>query len=383
MHNSISQEERAMKKFAVVLIIAALMVVPYLGISSEKGTKAKAMELINNGLKWLSTQQEEDGSFRHHVGITGLAVTAFLKAPNGCPPQYKEIVEKGLNYILQHQNEDGSIYDKSSEMARPNYETSIAVMAFAASGDPKYKEAIAKAQKWLAQSQLDEGEGISPDDLRYGGIGYGSKAARTGTKRGDMSNLNFAVQALKESGFPEDDPLWEKVVKFIERCQNYSETNDQPWAGDDGGFVYAPDGESKAGKDANGKPRSYASMTYAGLLSFIYAKVDKNDPRVQAAVKWIKQHYTLDENTPIGKQGLFYNYHTMAKALTAYGERIIEDYRGIKHDWYAELVDKLASLQKPGGFWMNEVDRWMEGDPVLVTAYVVLALDTGFSILGK
>jgi len=371
-----------MKKIAVVLIIAALMI-PCLGISSDKGTETKAMNLIDSGLKWLSTQQEKDGSFRHHVGITGLAVTAFLKRPGGPPAEYKSVVQKGLDYILRHQNEDGSIYDKSSEMPLPNYETSIAVMALAASGNPKYKEIIAKAQKWLAQSQLDEGEGISPDDPRYGGIGYGASAARAGTKRGDMSNLNFAIQALKESGFPEDDPLWGKVVKFIERCQNYSETNDQPWAGNDGGFVYAPDGESKAGKDANGKPRSYASMTYAGLLSFIYANVDKNDPRVQAAVRWIKQHYTLDENTPIGKQGLFYNYHTMAKALAVYGERIIEDYRGIKHDWYAELVDKLASLQKPGGFWVNEADRWMESDPVLVTAYAVLALDTGFSILGR
>jgi squalene-hopene/tetraprenyl-beta-curcumene cyclase len=368
-----------MRKVFVILAAVALMIPTLLGIAAEKGTEEKALELIDGGLKWLSTQQEKDGSYRHNIGITGLVVTAFLKHPKG---KYTEenspLVKKAIEYIVKHQNEDGSIYDKKSEMPLPNYETSIAVMALVAAGKSKYEEIITKAQKWLAQSQLDEGEGISPDDPRYGGIGYGSSAARAGTKRGDMSNLNFAVQALKESGFPEDDPLWEKVVKFIERCQNYSETNDQPWAGNDGGFVYAPDGESKAEKDESGRPRSYASMTYAGLLSFIYANVDKNDPRVQAAVKWIKEHYTLDENPPIGKQGLFYNYHTMAKALAAYGERIIEDYRGIKHDWYAELVDKLASLQNPEGFWVNEADRWMESDPVLVTAYSVLALEVGF-----
>jgi squalene-hopene/tetraprenyl-beta-curcumene cyclase len=305
-------------------------------------------------------------------------VTAFLSHPRG---KYDEdsgpFVSRALKYILDHQNEDGSIYDEDSETPLPNYETSMAVMALAATQNPKYQRQIEMARRWLAGHQLDEGEGVLESDPRYGGIGYGSSAARAGTMRGDMSNLNVALQALRDSGLPDDDPLWEKVVVFVERCQNHSETNDQAWATDDGGFVYAPDGESKAGTDVAGNPRSYASMTYAGLLSFIYADVKKDDPRVQAAVRWIKDNYTLDENPPIGMQGLYYNYHTMSKALTAYGEQVIEDYRGIKHDWYAELVDKLATLQKPDGSWVNEASRWWEAIPELVTAYAVLALETG------
>ncbi|RKY05708.1 hypothetical protein DRP77_00065 [Candidatus Poribacteria bacterium] len=368
---------------ASALLILALLI-PFPASAGEEDVKAKALELIDKGLKWLSTQQEDDGSYRHHVGITGLVVAAFLRHPLG---KYTEesgpFISRAVKFILKHQNEDGSIYNKEAETPLPNYETSVALMALVATKNPKYADVIARAREWLKKSQLDEGEGITPDDYRYGGIGYGASAAKAGTMRGDMSNLNFALQALKESGLPADDPLWQKAIKFIERCQNYSETNDQPWAGDDGGFVYAPDGESKAGKDENGRPRSYASMTYAGLLSFIYANVSKDDPRVQAAVRWIRQHYSLDENYPIGKQGLYYHYHTMAKALAAYGERIIEDYRGVKHDWYAELVDKLAELQKPEGFWVNEESRWWETDPVLVTAYAVLALEAGFPEEGR
>ncbi|MFQ6115710.1 MAG: prenyltransferase/squalene oxidase repeat-containing protein, partial [bacterium] len=179
---------------------------------------------------------------------------------------------------------------------------------------------------------------------------------------------------------PEDSKVWDKAIKFLQRCQNNSETNDlssTALVGNDGGFIYYP-GNSKAGNDEEGIPRSYSGMTYAGLLSFIYANVDKHDPRVQAAVKWIQNHYTVDENYGLGMQGLYYNYHVMSKALAAYGEPIIIDAKGIEHNWYKELAQKLISLQKPEGFWVNEESRWMEADPVVVTAYAILALEAGF-----
>ena len=37
-------------------------------------------------------------------------------------------------------------------------------------------------------------------------------------------------------------------------------------------------------------------------------------------MKWIRGHYTLDQNPGMGQAGLFYYYHTFAKALTAWGE---------------------------------------------------------------
>ena len=46
----------------------------------------------------------------------------------------------------------------------------------------------------------------------------------------------------------------------------------------------------------------------------------------------------------------------------------------IRHDWRAELISKLASLQKPDGSWVGE-KKWMEDNPVLVTAYSVIALE--------
>ena len=121
--------------------------------------------------------------------------------------------------------------------------------------------------------------------------------------------------------------------------------------------------------------RSYGSMTYAFLKCMIYADVKKDDPRVKAAYEWIQKHYTLDENPQMGQQGLFYYYHTMAKALSAYGDDVLVDAKGVKHEWRKDMIDKLLSLQQPDGSWVNAKDRWWENRPVLVTSYVVLTLE--------
>jgi squalene-hopene/tetraprenyl-beta-curcumene cyclase len=115
-------------------------------------------------------------------------------------------------------------------------------------------------------------------------------------------------------------------------------------------------------------------MTYAGLKSMIYAGLDSRDVRVQAAFKWIQKHYSLDENPGMGQAGLFYYYHTFAKALDTMNLKVLEDAAGKKHDWRAELTNHLLSLQKENGGWVNPEKRWMEGDPNMATAYSLLTL---------
>ena len=76
----------------------------------------------------------------------------------------------------------------------------------------------------------------------------------------------------------------------------------------------------------------------------------------------------------MGDAGLYYYYHTFAKALDALGVDRVEDADGVKHDWRRELAEELSRRQKPNGSWVNENARWFEGDPNLVTAYALLAL---------
>jgi squalene-hopene/tetraprenyl-beta-curcumene cyclase len=105
-------------------------------------------------------------------------------------------------------------------------------------------------------------------------------------------------------------------------------------------------------------------------------EVDKNDPRVQSAWKWVCNNYTLDENKNLGSDGLYYYYLTMAKALAAYGERQIPMDNGKrKVDWAQELMDRVLSLQMGDGSWNNKKSqKWMEGDAVRVTAFAIRTL---------
>src|SRR4030088_2135231 len=104
-------------------------------------------------------------------------------------------------------------------------------------------------------------------------------------------------------------------------------------------------------------------MTYAGRKSMISAGLTADDPRVKAAYTYITRHYSLDENPGLGQQGLYYYYHTFAKALAMLDTPTLTDAAGRAHDWRAELVDALASRQNPDGSWVNRADRFMEGDP--------------------
>ena len=88
-----------------------------------------------------------------------------------------------------------------------------------------------------------------------------------------------------------------------------------------------------------------------------------------------KKNYTLEENPGLDGQGLFYYYHTMAKALSAAGVTELELADGSKVDWRHALASKLLAAQQEDGSWFNTDARWWENEPQLVTAYCMLALE--------
>ncbi len=147
-------------------------------------------------------------------------------------------------------------------------------------------------------------------------------------------------------------------------------------ADDKGGFTYNPNMSDKnPNKTADGGLRSLGAMTYSGLKIFLYAGVKKDDERVKAAVSWVRNHYTLEENPGMGKAGLYYYYHTFAKAMDAYGDDLFEDAKGKKHDWRLELFEVLRKQQQANGSWRNMGERtFAEDNPDLSTAFALLSL---------
>jgi len=122
-------------------------------------------------------------------------------------------------------------------------------------------------------------------------------------------------------------------------------------------------------------------MSYAGLLSFIYAEMSPTDSRVIAVRNWLSKNYTIKENPGMGLQGLFYYYHTMAKALTLSGISTLKDEQGKKVNWREQLAVRLFDQQSKEGYWVNESGRWWEKDPILVTCYAMLALERVYHAL--
>jgi squalene-hopene/tetraprenyl-beta-curcumene cyclase len=59
----------------------------------------------------------------------------------------------------------------------------------------------------------------------------------------------------------------------------------------------------------------------------LYAGVTVDDPRVKAALAWLRKHYTEKENPGLGNSGLYY-YHYMGKLLNALDEPLFEDASG-------------------------------------------------------
>lgn len=346
----------------------------------------RAQQLIESGLSFLKTQQHDDGDFappQAPPGIMAIALKAFVQDPTYSTKD--EFIKKGYDKLISFQVGSGGIF---KDMLA-TYNTAIAVSALAAANDPALKPELDKAVGYLRGMQWTDtitgphGESIKdPKKASFeGGFGYGHHS------RPDLSNTQFALDALHDAGVKSDDPAFQAALKFVTRCQNFSETNDQPWAGNDGGFVYSAGdaGDSEAGTftgpDGRKMWRSYGSMTYAGFKSLIYAGLGPQDARVKAALGWIKRHWTLDENPGLrdndptqALHGLYYYFHAMARALAAYGEPVLVDATMTPHDWRVEMTAKIASLQRPDGSWAGE-KRWMEDNPVLSTSYNVLALE--------
>jgi squalene-hopene/tetraprenyl-beta-curcumene cyclase len=382
-------------------VVFSLVVAPASPAADAKADPAaKAQAVLDRAVDYLKSQQKPTGGWadeKQPPAMTALVLKAIVLGR----PQDKraDYVTKGYQNLLSNQVADGGIYRD----LLANYNTAIAVSALAAADNPEYRDEIDRAVAYLKGLQLTDktrpeysgpkeqfsGKQIIKDDKDpfFGGWGYGG-ARSQGVGRPDLSNTQVTLDALHDAGLKPGDPAYENVIKFVTRLQNSSETNDQPWAGDDGGFVYSPAdtrrGDSMAGDytgpDGRRLLRSYGSMTYAGLKSMIYAGLSKDDPRVKAAWDWIRKNWTVDENPGMrlnnrdaAQNGVYYYYHTMARALHAYDEPVVTDTQGNKHDWRVELIEKLASLQKPDGSFAGE-KRFMEDNPVLVTSYIAIAL---------
>ena len=342
----------------------------------------EAHAAISRGLLWLEAKQQADGhwSIPDFPALTALPLWALTKGGTTNGPA----IANAKRYLLGCVHENGAIFHepkaKNKGGGLANYNTAICMTALHLLNDPTLTPIILRARAFIAGTQH-----LGNDEYR-GGMGYDPA---TGRAYADLSNSYLAYEAmrltqnvedLRKSGEKKADLDWQAAADFVTRLQNKASGPNDSNAG---GFGYKP-GVSNAGTITNAagevQMRSYGSMTYAGLLSLIYADVDRKDPRVQSAFQWAAHNWSLDQNPGMGQQGLYYFYNVLAKALAVHGEEQVPTPTG-NVGWRIETIKRLIGLQKVEpetghGFWVNAENRWMEADPVLVTSYALIALET-------
>ncbi len=381
--------------FTLILLVLVTLVTarPAWALSDKDVDTARAG--IDRAIQYLRSTQNEDGSWTPKVGpaITAMVVAGMLDHPE--IDRHDPVVKKALQYIFSKRRENGGFYDH----ILPNYNTSICLLALGRlAGDEKIDKMIHDAQQFVIGIQFQpgkkdqKGSPVDKDHPHYGGAGY----AKYG--RPDMSNTTIMLDGLFDSGLDCNDPAFKRAVEFISRCQGTAENEKY---GDkivnDGGFIYSLSGKegedigeptSPAGAEEVGgvsRLRTYGSMTYAGFKSYVYAQLDRDDPRVKAARRWIINNYNLDQNPgmpdPLKLSGYYYYLYVFSRAHQAWGEPTLTLPDGAQRDWAADLIVKLTELQNGDGSFVNKADRWMEGDRNLVTAYALLALQN--TVKGK
>lgn len=368
---------------------ACVAVFSFASAADSAPSKADVKALMDQGAAHIVGLQQDNGSFgpatikQFVLGRSELCTLALLEAGR---PTDDPVVKKAISFILTFKQPDGSISDPNEGNA--NYTTAIALMVFAKAnmkGDPIVDAAQKAVISW---QNTDE------KSFNVGGIGYGSR----GKGNEDLSNTAMAIEGLTQSGLSPDHPAMKKALGFVQRCQNLSSFNDQAFAKnakpeDLGGGVYSPD-TSKAGgtyDDKKAAPNdgpaktlsSYGSMSYALVKSYLALNLKADDPRVSAALEWMKRNYRMDVNPGMGekkaKEGLFYYYNMMAKTFDILDVTVLDLPDGKKADWRIDLFNAIKERAKPsktqgGVFWINEADRWAEGMDTITTPYLVTAL---------
>jgi len=354
---------------------------------------------LAKGIGWLRAQAKDGmwygpdgkGGTFPSVAHTALALAPIARSLTDEQRASDPLVKKAAAFILSNVQEDGAVRQGTGR-EYDNYFTSVALMALEAVNDPAQAEQREKMRDFILTLQRTEKDGPL-----QGGIGYDSHGGA------DLSNSQFAIEALRVAGIAEDDPHMQQALEYLERVQNRSENEANKDAvyevkgedgatmkvvpGNDGSAGYAP-GASKAGMqklpDGRFTPRGYGSMTYALLKCYILVGLDVSDPRVQAVLDWLAKNYGWDKNPGFDEAaktnpeapywGLYYYYMTAAKALALTGLGTIETATGPRN-WRRDLWQAISSRQQADGSWRNDKSpRWDEGDPLIATSFALDAL---------
>ncbi len=374
-----------------------LIVVILLGLFSLQcgPPRSEAETMLADACAFLSTMQGEDGGWHsptHGLLKGGQAWTPFvlfalLEAPDGVCAKPTPGVERALDFIRNHVNEAGALGLADPDVLEyPNYATAYALRVFARHGEAADGPLVEKMTAYLRGQQFVEHRGLGPDAAAYGSWGFGEQILPPGrTGHVDLSHTRRVLHALYDAGY--DDPApFRRAEAFLRFVQKHPADPRLRAAGldslvYDGGFYASPvvPGVNKSAPEPDapdGLPlyQSYATATCDGLLALLAAGVDRDDERVQAAIRWLRDHPLLaypegiPQDHPAQWHRVLFYYHLHVRA---------EVYDALEWPgpWRDEMVRALAGKQHNDGSFFNPYGAAnKEDDPLLATAMVVQVL---------
>ncbi len=347
------------------ILLAGLLAVQA-GASAAADMREAALA---KGAAFLLSKQAADGHFSdpQMPALTALPLWALSGVDSD-----KSARAKAAAFVLGTQRDDGGFYVPKPGRGGSglgNYNTAVCLAAlFESKLAPTAP--LLKAREYIAASQL------TGDDTMAGGFGYDRVMRR---RYADLSNTAYAMDAMARTASLEElrtggqkvDLDWDRAIAFVENLQK----KDGP---DRGGAAYnerTPQGGSETNRAGKVHLRAYGSMSYAAVLSMCSANLTKGDPRVRNALDYCSRYWSVDENPGMGRQGLYYYYDILARALHAADVEELFTPEGRTVYWKRELAAKLLSLQKPDGSWANDNNRFWEADPVLCTSFAMICLE--------
>ncbi|MFC1805424.1 prenyltransferase/squalene oxidase repeat-containing protein [Planctomycetota bacterium] len=317
----------------------------------RNGGDAQTEAAVAKGLAWLKTTQEVGGNWDaakfggkegHTLGITGLALLAYLGAGNDHVKDgpYKDTVAKALHYVLQMQNEEGHF---AGTLYTQGICTMAVVEAYGMTGDTTLFQQAKKAVEYIINAQQE-----------CGGWDY---SASKGKNRGDTSVTGWQVMALKSAIKVGIDVPTEVMAKMRQYLRDVTR---------EGAVGYTNI------EDEQHKWRSTQALSAAGLNAHLFAGAEHDDEHVQKAIGICvaKPPLTPKQDGDKWRPGadIYFWYHG-SLALSRIGGR---EWKA----WNAHMKRLLLGLQEKDGSWETNGDRWREhGGKVYFTSLCLLALE--------
>ena len=336
---------------------------------------------VGRALKWLATQQKEDGSFPSieigQPGVTSLCLMAFM-AQGHIPGEgeYGDLLQRALDYMVSCQKRNGIL-----AVAAPNTELISRDVGHPVGFTAVYNHAVTGLvlSECYAMVGSDQTTQIKPIIQKALDVTYQMQDFKKDRKVDDEGGWRYLddyddvdsdlsitgwqlmfMRSAKNAGFDIEEQRIERAVKYVHRC----------FLEDHGTFSY------KAGVEL------YRSrgMAGAGILALAHAGQHKS-PKAKRAGDWILKSGFHQYNKTGRVKDIKTDFDRYHYGLLICSQAMYQ--LGGRHwrEFFPPAVQVLIANQNPDGSWKIEKNKDQKFGNAYTTAISVLALSATNELL--